>query len=345
MAKKSAAKKKSKPAIIPAVMPAEEPADPCAEGHTWDQDNDGEFCTVCKADKSVIDAEGKTPRKKAAKKATKPPAEPKPKKALSPIPVGKLGMRRDPRLYAAEVSRTPEKHKRIVGLDLGTNCGIAFCDIMPGFAVKTARITMGQWDLSVGPYDTGPLRHVRLRHFLSVLQPDLVHFEDVKYDVPLAALAHIASVEARIAATVARVVPTAEFIGGLKATVASWCEERCIPCQGVAITQIKQYATGRGNASKVEMIEAANRRLGAGLDPEDYERTGTDNIADAAFLCMMGVDLYAEGLDGDTPWVGSPGEASADGNGYAAGADVSCGEGPPGASATGDIHSVVPAPG
>ncbi len=49
-------------------------ADPCVAGHQWDTDGDGEFCTVCKADRKVIE--------KAAKKTAKTKGEqPAPKKA------------------------------------------------------------------------------------------------------------------------------------------------------------------------------------------------------------------------------------------------------------------------
>lgn len=45
-------------------------ADPCAAGHQWDTDGDGEFCTVCKADRKVIEKPAKKPKK--AKATTEP---------------------------------------------------------------------------------------------------------------------------------------------------------------------------------------------------------------------------------------------------------------------------------
>jgi hypothetical protein len=82
-AKKSARKKTTKKAApkkkaakpTPDMTPV---ADPCAEGHKWDTDKDGvEHCTVCLADKKVIEKQSK---KKAAK----------PKKAKSAKAEGKL---------------------------------------------------------------------------------------------------------------------------------------------------------------------------------------------------------------------------------------------------------------
>ena len=149
------------------------------------------------------------------------------------------------------------------------------------------------WDLSIGPYDSGPLRHIRLKQFLTVACPDLVMYENVKYDPPAEL---IRNRNMGPGAIVARVATAAEFLGGLKVTVATWCEERDIPTHGLAIAQIKKFATGKGNSGKVAMINACNEQFGTTLDPENYEKTGDDNIADAVFTCAMGIDLYSEGL-------------------------------------------------
>jgi hypothetical protein len=45
-------------------------ADPCAAGHQWDTDSDGEFCKVCKVDRAVIEKPAKKPKK--AKATTEP---------------------------------------------------------------------------------------------------------------------------------------------------------------------------------------------------------------------------------------------------------------------------------
>ncbi len=247
-----------------------------------------------------------------AKKKTEPkaPKEPKPKKPPKEkpkpgdLPTGKLAIRKDPRFYATEVKRPPGGHKRIAGLDLGTSCGISFCDFMPGVIIKTAPIVMGQWDLSLGPYDSGPLRHIRLIQFLTILQPDLIVYEEVKYDPPREL---IESRQLGIGGIIARVATAAEFLGGLKTTLAVWAEMHDIPCQGVSIAAIKSFATGKGNASKEQMILAANTQFGVNFKVEDYERTGVDNIVDSAFVCKMGVMNYSEGLTGESKWVGITG--------------------------------------
>jgi hypothetical protein len=66
-AKKSPPKKAEKNSPPIETTPV---ADPCAAGHQWDTDGDGEFCTVCKADRKVIEKPAKKPAK--AKAATEP---------------------------------------------------------------------------------------------------------------------------------------------------------------------------------------------------------------------------------------------------------------------------------
>ena len=198
---------------------------------------------------------------------------------------------KDPEKY-----EVPNKYgaKRIIGLDLGTNCGVAFVDITYPRVVKYGPfMILGQWDLSVGPYDTGPLRHIRLKHFLSILQPDLIMFEDVKFTGGKDRHKPGGSIQA----IVARVATSIEFIGGLKVTVTTWAEEHGIPAQGEGISAIKKYATGKGRANKVDMINACNKRFGTTFDPETYVEEGTDNMADAAFVCAMGVDFYSKGFE------------------------------------------------
>jgi hypothetical protein len=208
--------------------------------------------------------------------------------------VGKISMIKDPRVYAATVPKCWPPYKRILGLDLGTNMGVSYVDIIPGVPITSAKIVVGQWDLSIGPYDSGPVRHIRLKQFLAVVAPDLVFFENVKFSPPAAIMAR------GVGAVLARVATAAEFLGSLKCTLTTWCEERQIPVEGIAIKEIKRYATGRGNCGKEEMIAAANARFGTTLAVEDYEQTGADNMADSLFVCDMALSRYSEGLT-DTP--------------------------------------------
>jgi Holliday junction resolvasome RuvABC endonuclease subunit len=61
-------------------------------------------------------------------------------------------------------------------------------------------------------------------------------------------------------------------------TLAAVCEELGVKCTGVPVGTIKKFATGRGNASKEEMIAAAKSR---GFEPVD------DNEADALAILFL----------------------------------------------------------
>ncbi len=64
----------------------------------------------------------------------------------------------------------------------------------------------------------------------------------------------------------------AHCYGGFLAHLTAWCEENNIPYQGVPVKTIKRFITGKGNASKGEVIEAVK---GKGFIPQD------DNEGDA----------------------------------------------------------------
>ena len=71
----------------------------------------------------------------------------------------------------------------------------------------------------------------------------------------------------------------AHVYGGLMASLTSWAELRGVPYEGVPVGTIKQHATGKGNAPKQAMINAARAR---GFSPAD------DNEADAIAILHLG---------------------------------------------------------
>jgi len=232
-------------------------------------------------------AKKKTPAKKA-KKAKKPPTSPK---TADKVTEGKLYITKDPRVYAETIPRLIRPHKRMVGLDLANSTGVTFCDIIPGHPVKGAHLVMGQWDLSLGDYDSGPLRHIRLKTFLAHLQPDVLLFEEVKY---VGQNTPPGMNKMNLTALVARAVTGAQMVASLATTLTTWCEEQGIPAEGIPIGVLKKYATGQGAANKEDMIKACNEKFGSDFDPETYKSTGVDNIADSAFLCALAVQNYME---------------------------------------------------
>ena len=96
----------------------------------------------------------------------------------------------------------------------------------------------GVWNNKGGRYEGGGMRYLRFRGHLDEMHKavpiDVVYFEEVRRHMGTDA-AHV--------------------YGGMLATLTSWCEENNIPYEGVPVGSIKKYLTGRGNASKKEMIE------------------------------------------------------------------------------------------
>jgi Holliday junction resolvasome RuvABC endonuclease subunit len=141
--------------------------------------------------------------------------------------------------------------KSTLALDLGTNCGWAyrFHDV----------VLSGAWNLKPNRYDGGGMRFVKfieqLNHLHDAKEIGAVVFEEVR--------AH-------------KGVDAAHVYGGLMATLQAWCEGKGIPYEGVPVGAIKKFATGKGNASKDQMIEAA--------ESWGYSPT-SDDEADA--LCLL----------------------------------------------------------
>ena len=137
----------------------------------------------------------------------------------------------------------------ILALDLGTTTGWA----MRG---HDGLITSGTASFRPRRFDGGGMRYLRFVNWLTELDQlagpiATIWFEEVR----------------RHAGTDA-----AHVYGGLMATLTAWAEMRGVPYQGVPVGTIKKHATGKGNASKAMMIEAAQAR---GHRPVD------DNEADA----------------------------------------------------------------
>lgn len=200
---------------------------------------------------------------------------------------------RDPYAFRTIVEAVPGTagRKLALGIDPGTTTGYAIGLFQPGrsFDLRTSTMILGQWDLSAGPYDSGAIRFVRLRQFLAILQPALLVFEEPKFTPKLG------RAPGGIATLLGRALPAAELLAAYKATICTWAEEAGVPCQGFGIGEIKKRATGKGNAGKPEMILACNQIFGVDLDPQGFEATGADNMADAAFALLLGLEAYSRG--------------------------------------------------
>jgi crossover junction endodeoxyribonuclease RuvC len=142
---------------------------------------------------------------------------------------------------------------RTLALDLGTKCGWAVFD-------GGLHVASGTWTLQNDRqrrFEGAGMKWLRLRGFLEQVPP----------------VSHVAVEEVRAHAG----VDAAHAYGGALATVSSWCEERKIPYEGIPVATIKKHATGKGNAKKDAMMEAARVRW-PGVALED------DNHADALWI-------------------------------------------------------------
>jgi Holliday junction resolvasome RuvABC endonuclease subunit len=75
-------------------------------------------------------------------------------------------------------------------------------------------------------------------------------------------------------------VDAAHAYGGFLGQLTAWCEQHAIPYEAIPVGTIKRHATGQGNASKQQVIDAM-RKLGHA--PVD------DNESDALALlhCVL----------------------------------------------------------
>jgi Holliday junction resolvasome RuvABC endonuclease subunit len=198
--------------------------------------------------------------------------------------MAKYRMYKDPEEFAGKLGAAPADAIRCLGMDLGSNCGVAIYDYLPGQKLLQDKLQLFQWDLSTQGLESGAARFVRLRAFLNAVKPDAVAYEDVKYSPPKE---FFMNKKFGIPAVLARVATASEVLGGLKVTVATWAQEQNILSNGYAIATIKKFATGSGRANKEDMIAAANKKLGTAFDPSKYKADGLDNVADAAFVLLM----------------------------------------------------------
>ena len=145
----------------------------------------------------------------------------------------------------------------ILALDLGTTTGWALRS-------SDGAITSGSAGFRPQRFEGGGMRFLRFKRWLAELKDmaggiDALHFEEVRRHVSTDA---------------------AHAYGGFLATLTAWCEHHQIPYQGVPVGTIKKHATGKGNASKDEVLSAM-RALGHA--PTD------DNEADALALLRWAI--------------------------------------------------------
>ena len=110
------------------------------------------------------------------------------------------------------------------------------------------------------------MRYLRFEQWLGEISTlagklDAVHFEEVRRHCG---------------------VDAAHAYGGFLAHLTAFCERHKIPYQGVPVGTIKKFITGKGNASKSQVIAAVSA---LGHSPTD------DNEADALALLHFSIHL------------------------------------------------------
>ena len=147
--------------------------------------------------------------------------------------------------------------RTLLALDLGTTTGWA--------SLSSGHVFSGTISFKPGRFEGGGMRYLKFQQWLTEhWTPDAIYFEEVR----------------RHAATDA-----AHVYGGFLATLTAWCERNYVPYSGVPVGTIKRHATGKGNASKADII-AAMRALGHA--PED------DNEADALAILHWAMEQQRE---------------------------------------------------
>ena len=151
-------------------------------------------------------------------------------------------------------------HTTILALDLGTTTGWALRG-------GDGHIISGSASFRPQRFEGGGMRFLRFKTWLAELN------------------AHADGIDALVFEEVRRHagVDAAHAYGGFLATLTAWCEHHGIPYQGVPVGTIKKHATGKGNASKDEMMAAMRAR---GYLPAD------DNEADALALLHWAIQQH-----------------------------------------------------
>ena len=144
-----------------------------------------------------------------------------------------------------------------LALDLGTDCGFAI--------LKNGKYVSGTKKLQVDKREFGQ-RFLDFRNWLLKTitnhKVEHVYFERV--------YAHSGT-------------EAAHTYGGFMYTLAAVCLEQGVKCTGLSVQTIKKFMTGKGNATKDEMILAARLR---GFNPQ------SDDEADALAIILLGLNDF-----------------------------------------------------
>jgi crossover junction endodeoxyribonuclease RuvC len=139
----------------------------------------------------------------------------------------------------------------LLSLDLGTTTGWALA--------KDKEIRSGTMCFKPNHFDSGDCKFTRFKRWLVNLKASYGDIDQIVYE---AVRRHNGTI-------------AGQTYGGFMATLQTFGDDHHIPYEGVPVATIKKFTTGDGRASKLDMINAMERK---GYRPKD------DNEADALAL-------------------------------------------------------------
>jgi len=152
--------------------------------------------------------------------------------------------------------------------------GVTILAVDPGTKTGWAHScgTSGTWDLKVKKDESSGMRLIRLRGKLT----------EMKANVGVTILAYEANRYSGQGKRGSAQVVQSEF----QALIKVWCLDNAVEFSGLSSSEIKSFATGRGNASKQEMIDAAIKKWRRPFDEKD------NNEVDALWLLEFAKERF-----------------------------------------------------
>ena len=149
----------------------------------------------------------------------------------------------------------------IIALDLGSTTGWA--------SRVDGVVDSGSISFALTRFEGRGMQYLKFKRFLaqicSTVKPELIAVEEVRR--------HLG-------------VDAAHAYGGYLSHVGAYCEEAGIPHTGIPVGTIKKHATGKGNANKEAMVEAASVAY-----PD--QQVVDDNQADALMILSYSIKEIA----------------------------------------------------
>lgn len=153
------------------------------------------------------------------------------------------------------------------GINL-TDVKVLSLDIASVTGWAVSRTEYGTWNFKTRKDESMGMKLIRFRSKLDEMK-SILNFNLVVYERPAGMFK-------------ASIIHEAKLIGILE----EWCEANKIAYRSYSATEIKKFATGKGNAGKPLMIKAAREKLGyAGSD---------DNEADSLWMLELAKDEYSK---------------------------------------------------